>query len=187
VNKKDHKLRPALKHGGYSGTTLLPGEDASAFEKLLKDLVSEFAPAGPLERDIVADFARLIWRKQNLSTYRLAKLATERVSAIRRELIPRTELELSLSKYDTRDPEEIRAAQEAADNQARKELGSAWELVEMDDEVTFDHLLRELELMDRLDGMIDRCIKRLLMVRGLKSISSSASTAPSGPKRIAAA
>jgi hypothetical protein len=35
--------------------------------------------------------------------------------------------------------------------------------------------------MDRLDGMTDRCLKRLLFVRGFKSISSSLATAQSPP------
>jgi hypothetical protein len=34
-----------VKHGGYSRTTLLPGEDPAAFEKLHNDLVAEFEAA----------------------------------------------------------------------------------------------------------------------------------------------
>ena len=34
---------PALKHGGYSDTTLLPGEDPAAFEKLHNDLIKDGA------------------------------------------------------------------------------------------------------------------------------------------------
>jgi hypothetical protein len=116
--------------------------------------------------------ARLIWRKQNLSTYQLAERAKRRVSAIRSELVP---YEMPSHPYadEMHDPEEVRAAEHAAEQKARKELGkSVWELVEMDDDVTIDHLLSELSVVDRLDGMIDRCIKRLLLVRGLKSISS---------------
>ena len=52
------------------------------------------------------------------------------------------------------------------------------ELVEMGKDATIDHLLSELSVVDRLDGMIDRCLKRLLFVRGLKSIAPSSSTAP---------
>jgi hypothetical protein len=44
-----------------------PGEDAVAFEKLHQKLINEFTPVGSLEEDIVADIARLTWRKQNLS------------------------------------------------------------------------------------------------------------------------
>jgi hypothetical protein len=50
----------------YSGTALLPGEDPGEFELLHNKLIAEFAPAGPFEQDIVANMARLIWRKQNL-------------------------------------------------------------------------------------------------------------------------
>jgi len=38
--------------------------------------------------------------------------------------------------------------------------------------------MHELSIIDRIDGMIDRCLKRLLLVRGVKSISSSVSAAP---------
>ena len=190
MSKKDSMLHPALKHGGYSGTSLLPGEDPAAFEKLHAGLIAEHAPAGPLEDDIVATLARLIWRKQHLSTYQLAERAKGRVSAIRSELVPHPRYDFPSLPIlgEMPDPEEVRAAEHAAEEQARKELGkSVWELVEMDDDVTIDHLLSELSLVERLDGMIDRCIKRLLLVRGLKSISSSPSKASSPPKRIAAA
>ena len=33
--------------------------------------------------------------------------------------------------------------------------------------------MRDLEVQDRLDAMIDKCLKRLLFLRGLKSISAS--------------
>ena len=72
------KFPPALKHAGYSATTLLPGENRAAFEKLHRALVAELVPVGPLEEDIVADLARLIWRKQNLATCRMAELAQAR-------------------------------------------------------------------------------------------------------------
>jgi hypothetical protein len=34
------------------------------FEKLYKELISDLAPEGPLEHDIVATIAHLLWRKQ---------------------------------------------------------------------------------------------------------------------------
>jgi hypothetical protein len=183
--KRHVRVPPALKHGGYSGTTLLPGENPVSFEKLHNDLIAELAPVGRLEEDIVASIARLVWRKQNLSTYRLAEQAKNRRSAIYSSLVPQMEFGLA-SFADTRDPVEVRAAQQAAEEQARKELGNALELVEMGDAATTDHLLNELSVVDRLEGMIDRCLKRLLFVRGLKSISttSSASTPAAPPVRI---
>lgn len=187
MSKKNSGIHPALKHGVYSATALLPGEDPGDFEKLRNKLIAEFAAAGPLEQDIIATMARLIWRKQNLSTYRLAKLVKRRIGSIRYELVPQINYDIPSLNPDTRDPEKVKAAEKAADEQARKELGALYELAELGDVATIDYLQDELSLIDRLDGMIDRCIKRLLLVGGLKSISPSASTAASGTERIAAA
>ena len=55
----------------------------------------------------------------------------------------------------------------------------------MDELATIEELIEELELLDRLDGMIDRSIKRLLMVRGVKSLSVTSSDIPLQPKQIA--
>jgi hypothetical protein len=66
-------------------------------------------------------------------------------------------------------------------------LGVFYDLANLGDVATIDYLQNELALIDRLDGMIDRCIKRLLLIRGLKSISPTASTAASGTKRITTA
>jgi hypothetical protein len=57
MDKRSKKLPPALKHGAYSGITLLPGEDEGAFEKLLENLEADLAPLGPLEEDIVSTMA----------------------------------------------------------------------------------------------------------------------------------
>jgi len=179
-NRSKH-IPPALKHGAYSGTTLLPGEDPAAFKKLHDDLIAEFTPAGPLEVDVVVSLARLVWRKQNLSSYWSAKKAKKLVSDINAKLAPRDPMDLS-DFYLSPDPAEVRAAQQAADEQARKELGPLWQLIELGDDVTIEHLLEECSVIDRLDGMIDRCIKRLLMVRGVKSMSPSVSEA-SSPRR----
>jgi hypothetical protein len=45
-------------------------------------------------------------------------------------------------------------------------------------------LLHELSLVDRLDGMIDRCLKRLLFVRCLKSISKALAATENGQHAI---
>src|SRR3982074_3627692 len=79
------KLSSALKHGAYCMSSLLPGEDVAAFEKLLQDLVKEFAPTGALEEDIVVTMARHMWRKRHLATYRNAQIARERYSIIEAE------------------------------------------------------------------------------------------------------
>jgi hypothetical protein len=87
-----HKKQPgAFKHGGYSALGLLPGESPAEFEQLHEDLAEELAPRGPLEEDIVSTLARLLWRKQNRSTFRTAEFARNRLNAIiREEITPET-------------------------------------------------------------------------------------------------
>ncbi|MGC1957694.1 MAG: hypothetical protein WA683_08665, partial [Pseudolabrys sp.] len=64
------------------------------------------------------------------------------------------------------------------------ELGGIYELVEAGEASTFDGLSKELDIQERLDAAISRCLKRLLFVRGIKSISET-SLPTSPPKRIA--
>jgi hypothetical protein len=46
----------------------------------------------------------------------------------------------------------------------------------MGEMVTIDRLMKDLNVLDRLDSMIDRALKRLLYVRGLKSLSSTSTS-----------
>ena len=62
--------------------------------------------------------------------------------------------------------------------EARTELGAAIELVEIGDVATIEYLEKELGIRERLHGMIARLEKRLLFLRGIKSISSSATSSP---------
>lgn len=75
------KLPSALKHGLYSATAVLPTEDPVEFDKLHQDLITELAPNGALECDIVANIARLTWRKNNLPTLRYVTRKRERIQA----------------------------------------------------------------------------------------------------------
>jgi hypothetical protein len=180
------KLHPALKHAGYSTTGILPGEDAAEFEKLHRDLIAELVPNGVLEDDIVATIAHLLWRKQNLATFRIAELARSRRNRIFYGILPEAEpifplMDSGFSKEI--DPAERAEASRAADDQARRELGEAFELTEISDTATVDCLIKDLEVQDRLDATIDKYLKRLLFLRGLKSISITSSSAPS--KRLA--
>jgi len=186
MGKRSNLLPPALKHGAYSGTALLPGEDPDAFEKLHKGLIAEFIPEGPLEEDIVATIARLTWRKQNLLTYKLAALAKERFSSIRAQYGPRFDPNVpdplmfpNFGREDIRTEDEIRADNRAAEQEIKKEFAGAMAFVEMGDPETIEQLFKDLDVIDRLDGMIDRCLKRLLMVRGVKSMSVTGPSAAS--------
>jgi hypothetical protein len=55
-----NKNHPALKHGGYAATAILPVENRADFEKLHQSLIAELAPVGALEDDIVATIARMV-------------------------------------------------------------------------------------------------------------------------------
>ena len=75
------------------------------------------------------------------------------------------------------------AQQQAEEKHIRREMGDApFELARISHVTTTGYLMHELSIIDRIDAMIDRCLKRLLLVRGIKSISASVSEAP--PKRI---
>ncbi len=174
------KLHPALKHAGYSTTSILPGENAAEFEKLQRDLIAELTPHGAFEDDIVETMARLLWRKKNLATFRIAELARERFKQITDQKVPGDFAHL-VSEFAI-NPAAREKGLRAAEDQARQELGDTYELVEIGETATVDCLMRDSEVEDRLDARIDKCLKRLLLWRGLKSISSTSSSTP--PQRL---
>jgi hypothetical protein len=186
-----NKVHPALKHAGYSATTLLPGEDSAAFESLHRALIAEFIPVGALEEDIVADIARLTWRKQNLATFRIGGLAKERHRKIVYEKVRGVDYDFSdhdfqIDDFDI-DPARRRKGYRAAEEQARQELGDIYQLIDIGEPATVKGLMKELEIKERLDGLISKCLKQLLMVRGVKSLSAASSSVPtpqiSGPRK----
>jgi hypothetical protein len=170
VNKRDH----ALDQQDYSTIGLLPGESPVAFEELRKNLMIEFTPDGPLEADHVSTLARLLWRKQNLSTFRRAVWAREQRNRMIREETARRNIKDPMSlilqeavmareAYDAACQEATRAA----DEEARNELGKDFELIQ-DDLVTSGRLMAELDVEERLDAAIDQCLKRLRALKNLK-------------------
>jgi hypothetical protein len=150
--------------------------------------MSDLCADGPLQEDTVSDIARIVWRKQNRETLRIAKAACERASAIRSEMIPSTTLPEERPLLWP-DPEDVEAATEAAEAQARKELGENYKFVEMGKLATVTQMLADLEVDERLNAMIDKLLKRLWMLQASKSLSSTASstTLPRllGPKKAA--
>jgi hypothetical protein len=82
---------------------------------------------------------------------------------------------------EEKDAAEREAAIRAARDEARKELGDKYELVEIGETATVGCLLQDLEVEERLDPMIDKCLKRLLFLRELKSLPTASSSAPPQP------
>jgi hypothetical protein len=173
------RLHPAVKHGAYSATAVLPGESPAEFEKLHRGLIAEFAPSGVLEDDIVMTMARLVWRKQNLPTLRIAERAQAHREAIVNEKLNVYPLPLTTKELNQVDPKELRRE---ADSEAQEELGEIYKFVEIGSVATVDGLTKELEIQERLDAAIKRCLNQLLMVRGVKSVAAAPPSAI--PKRI---
>ena len=163
---------PAFKHGGYSAISVLPGENRAAFEKLLEDLIAEYEPSGPLEQHAVQDLARLVWRKSNLPIFQAAKIARTPFVLDRSELPGCT---WTIPHLDEVQAAECAERLRSAEDQARKQLGQMYEVVVAGEIATISFLERELKLVERLDEMIDKCIKRLLHAKALKSVSVSSS------------
>jgi hypothetical protein len=176
------KISPSFKHGGYCATDVLPGESAAAFEKLKEDLVDELAPNGALEVDIVKTLAQLVWRKQNLGTFNAALRARNRVSQLVQQQLSRHPPPLQFEDPCKLDSATRDQAVQDGEKDARKELGEDYALVEIGESATMEGLMADLTVRDRLDGMIDRCLKRLLFLRGLKSISGASSSGE--PKKL---
>jgi hypothetical protein len=153
MSKKPHA---AFKHGAYSATAVLPGEDEDAFRELHQKIID-----GALEEDLVGTIARLLWRKQNLAILRIVEFARQRG------------VELQAERPFFR--------MERLVDQTREELGENYELVEIGETATVDRLLEDLQVEERLDATIDKCLKRLLFLRGVKSLSSAASSASPQP------
>jgi hypothetical protein len=85
------------------------------------------------------------------------------------------------------DPAERREGYRAAEEQARQELGDVYKLIDIGEPATIDGLMKELDIKERLDGLISKCLRQLLMVRGVKSLSAASSSVPtpqiSGPRK----
>src|SRR5436190_10309315 len=107
-------LPPVLKHGAFSAMTLLPGEDAAAYEVLQAQLVAELRPSGVLEEEIVSTVARLVWRRRDLATLRKAQLARDHVWELKFE---------KFREITPDEPPELEEARASAQAQAREELG----------------------------------------------------------------
>jgi hypothetical protein len=117
--------------------------------------------------------ARLLWRKANLGTFETAQLVKFRYREIFQEELKSREIRSSHSQMFVEKCEDQPAPEEAwraAQKQANAEFGDRCEFTH-DDFGTRRRLMMDLDLEERLDAGIDKCLKRLLMVRGVKSVA----------------
>ena len=66
----------SLKHGLTSRRVVLPGEDQAEFDRLHNQLLSDHAPVGALETELVAEIAACLWRLQRARRYESTILET---------------------------------------------------------------------------------------------------------------
>lgn len=179
MGKYSNRVPSALKNGIYSAIGLLPTEDPAEFEKFKQEIFDDYKPVGRSEEIIVTEIARLQWRLEHLATYGVALRARERHKAIYSKLpSPRWSFPPLLTGFEESEPEplspeELEALRKSVKNEARIKLGPAIKLVNIGDVATIEYLEKELGIRERLHGMIARLEKRLLFLRGIKSISSS--------------
>ena len=159
----EFKYHPALKHGIYSPTAVLPNENPAEFKKLHRSLVAELRPNGAMEHNIVAELARYLWRSKNLATFRYANY--------RANLLSDERFIEQLRILEAMDP----AKREAKLAPFRERSYHA----NIAEATTIKRLMETLDIEERLNTRIDRCLKRLLFVRGLKSISTASASGPS--------
>jgi hypothetical protein len=168
---KAKRLPSALKHGAYSEAALLPGDDPDEFKALHEGLIADFRPNGRMEEETVLSIARLTWRRQNLARFEFGQLShyvfetMERLLAEEGDSIRKFDKEI-LAAFD-KVAEVSKRAREAKGTRPAVEVVEGWRVA------VLARLMKELEVEERLDAMIDRLIKRLLFVRGLKSITPS--------------
>jgi len=193
MGKRSNRIPSALKHGIYSGFGLLPTESRAKFRKFKKQRFAELNLVGRLEEDVGEEIFCWEWRRQNFFTYDLAERARERHRSIYAQFDPPWSpcLPPLLPLFQSDDPvpeaptpKQQAARRKRADKQARTELGAAFELVQIGEVATLGHLEKRLAILERLDGMITRAYKKLLYVRGIKSMSISAPPAPSEPTLV---
>jgi hypothetical protein len=172
------RVPPALKHGAYSKAALLLGEDPAAFEDLHRGLIAEITPHGRMEEETVATLAHLMWRRQNLAKFEIGQLSDLLAKDLRAAADESQQYENS--KEDGRRTSWLDKLDGEQQLQKTAEENRKAAAVE-----SLDLTMKQLQVEERLDAMIDRLIKRLLLVRGVKSIMSSAPTvSPSSAKRV---
>ena len=202
------KNAPALKHGSYSATALLPGEDPAALKKLHDALIAEFSPVGALEEDIVASIARLVWRKRHLATFRVVglkrdekmmgctidpdmdwtRLDPDKAKKDLEALFPPPNVWRSWNSEEEKMTmyRKAREAQKEYEALIKEDSKPSEQRLFMKGEIaTIEQFMDVLAVEERLDTMIDRCLKRLLFLRGLKSLApAKSSSQPPAPKRL---
>ena len=170
--------RSPARPSRQSETAVLPGEDRIEFEKLHSDLITEFSPDGALEHRTVADLARFIWRKQNLATFLKAERARRRYHDLESPKDQSWPLDIDIVGFTF---EEFVANRRALEELIRKELGEeTYALAKAGKAAEVESFIADLNIEERLDAMIDRCLQRLWFLKGFALLKRSAASSRIG-------
>jgi hypothetical protein len=193
----------ALKHGVYSGKSILPGEDPKEFDAQLKSLFDEWQPNGPSEEETVRSLADYLWRKNRLDIFARQQHAkavldenwelmrpildeaekyTDKPDEFRKRLLS-GDLQHAVLRLAPVFGDEVLPSPDILEKRARAvrtvcdalglkklkggllpESVQTAELV-FAETLTPESFEEELAVRERLDGMIDRCIKRLIHLK----------------------
>ncbi len=193
------KSPPALKHGAFSAAKILPGEDPKEFAKLLADVKAELRPSGPIEDEYVLSIACALWRKRRLAIFQKAAHARklygpifehadkpgwdEEAAQLRHMMNKLKDFrEVAQAQLEARDSihEFESGVDKIADtvcellDKSRKEFEEEdkvlYALAKMGDTATPEHLVKLLELEERLDATLERSIKRLMQFKSMKVV-----------------
>jgi hypothetical protein len=173
------RTRSRWKHGCYSIRRPLPGEDEADFKKLCDEVIAELKPSGALECDIVDTIAWLLWRKQNMGIFRAAeqlRIIRDQIieDACRQRNVNRDGSSAGMPFYpgEAENAAKRKEAEQEGEEKARKQIGQDKYEWLQSEAATVDGLLKVVELEERLNAGISKCIKQLLMLRGVKTLPS---------------
>jgi hypothetical protein len=79
-------------------------------------------------------------------------------------------------------PEARKVLREKVEDEAREELGDKYRFIEAGGGATLTAVMNVFDVEARLDSMLDVCLKRLLHMKGIQSLSSSTSSDPRLPR-----
>jgi hypothetical protein len=141
-----------------------------------------------MEEETVLSIARLTWRRGNLARFEFGQLSHWAIELLKTAVAKEShdqskEDKEMIAEFDKliQTSERLQKAKRNPKDPAAVELFEAWRVA------VLNRLMKELDVEERLDAMIDRLIKRLLFVRGLKSITPAATATPSSaPKPLPA-
>jgi hypothetical protein len=166
------ELHPFLSPSNYSAMSVLPGENSAQFKKFREDLSDEYSPVGLSKIEQVGNIAGLMWRKKYLVTYRRARLARRyRNEVVDQRLGRSSPVGPLLTKEDAAQARRDEQTVETAEREVRKDLGPDSVLLDLEEVVSFETLTKELDVHERLDGMIARAIKQLVVTKGMKEVA----------------